>query len=999
MSKFSQSRLDIALGQVIRGNLGNAATALATGGSGLVGPQRESLADRIFGKEVSFAKEAFSVITNPLVMIGVALHLRFPIPKAGRIFEFAEQLTGINRKFIPFINKFETFFDKFKGTEIADTALEIAGQSKRFEVRVNEKLGRAIDGWETASGRAFNQTVDQFRIFARMDGLDQAGNKMWRNFGDSSLGDRLYKPLPFSAADTVLVSDLRQVNKEVFEEVVGAARAAGVKDSAIIRNLNDHGMAAKSLKDINELPNFIAHVQTRGGNDLIQRMQKVVTQTLSDPAAARAAVREAPVLSKSLKVRRNAMIPDLAELKVAEEAGLLTPGALSHLTQLKATTPNLREFSMKTSKVMSVYTHSMSKTFAFETLGLGKRLAQQTVALKAAGTPGSTTMAASLEETFIPLLKGRKSLQEYRRGIEYGGMKLATLQYLEQFDKNSFVGKLSHKMKDLLLTRDKSLDDTIAGHFFHTTLGLNPASAAMNLTQNFSTTATVVGIQPVSEAMLRVSRKFTPFLKTTTTDRAKLAKMIRTEFSEFSKSGIDINPLVAEMANLNREIGRTSGNAGLTRKALDKASDVSMFMFGRSELWNRLVAFEAGLIKATRDGLGEFAGQTGKLARRAFAKQLTEITQFAGDPALGVPEIMANLPKTVRQFLQFPTRFANFVVGSTTFGSKADALKAPIPFLQGRNLGTIGRMALFSGLLSEGSRQFLGTDLSKFTAINAFPTPLGFGAIPGLPIVPPAIAVGLTLAADITQGDFEDTKRNLPLLAPFGGLTLARLGQAGMPGLRKVARFAGRDTADYGSRNPDGTINVFDPRGNLKFQLTPTQIWMRAMGLPVGDVQAEGEFRKQLAAGRENMRGVKRDWMTKWLGNDYPGAKRIADGFEQAFGVPLQVRSSDIKAAQHRRAMTRLQGEINRSPKEVRVQLKQALRLLDSQTMAGLVGLGADPAFFDGVPPLDPTTTAFGQLLGQSAPPTRGASAFGSSVAPQSQSVGLGTLFGTGIGR
>lgn len=990
MAVFQPTRSQEALGALSRGRLGEAASVLV-GRPTSAAPV--TLADRFFGPADSFAKKAFNVITDPFVLFGLALHLKFPVVPADQVFTFSDKVARAGRTFIPGLNRLSSFQNKFRGEPVGRTFEEILSRNIQFKTNYATRVGETIARWESATGKPWD-TMQQIRFGLALEGADRPGNAMWRAFRGRAVAPSLVRPggLNLGDADKAFIAEIRGVQRDTFQTVIETAKKNGTLDASFMKQeFRAQGFAAGSMNDIEELKDFFPHIQSRGSS--VERdINRIITAAQTDAQVARRATiaNAENALAPGAKLRRNQMIPDLNDLELVQDS--LAPGALDFLKARVASSPDIRQFSLRSAGVLSTHGHTMARMESFLTSGLGKKLVAETDVLRKSGNAGAI-MAHSMDNTFLPGLLGRKSIPEAMQGFEWGGIQNASLNWLQtQSQAAGPAGKFAGKMRDLLLKNGSVRPGSAtAAYFFHTTLGLNPASAVLNLTQNFTTTANILGPRVTAEAMAKVSQKFTPLLKTL--DRTKIDDVLANEFPDFIKSGLNPTPYVEEVLQLSREIKSTAGSPNFARRAFSKAKDVSMFMFQRSELWNRLVAFEAGRMKWVRDGAKVFEGKTGAAARIGFAKRITETTQFAGDPLLTLPEALQDITPALRQFLTFGTRFAEFV-GSTAgaLGSGAKSIGGNIPFVSGRNPGTLGRLALGYGLVSEGSRQFLGTDLTRFSAGGAIPTSSGFGAFPALPLVPPVVSVAGALAVDFARdgGPGKETSRIVPLLIP-GGIEATRLGAIGVPGLQALTRFVGRSTANYQEVGPDGKVDVFGPSGGLEARLTPFQLYARAAGLPVGDLQATQELRDRIRKVAPAARQAKALYLTAVLNNDMGTAQQLAEQFQASFGVPLQVKPADIRRERKRRSTPRLLREIKRMPREVQEGFLNAMRILEAQTGANdLTGSELQPA------PLQPAQ-AFGQGRPTGAGPSGGGSLGrrgGQQGPPQTRSIDLGTLAG-----
>lgn len=985
MSRFQPSRSQLGLGALAGGDLRQALRAGFDPNA--LPPGSLTLADRIFGEENTFLKRTFNVVTDPLILAGMLLHLKFPIPHTKDFFNFGPKVAGIGREFIPGTPRFLPFWNQFRGWPVGKLFEDMLTLKTRTNERFAEQAGTAIAKWTAGTGREFGLR-DQIRIALSKGGFDRPGNPMWKGFRGDRVASSVARRINLAPADTTLIKDLRKLDDDFFDSVIKPAQAKNLGPEAL-QTLRSQGIA-DGLDDIKKQPFYWPYVQASGPRNIERDLAALIKSAPTEAEVAKRATQAAAesVLAPSARIKKFQMLPSIQDLEQVED--LLQPGALDFVRGRIAANPDLRQFSLRTLPVLTTQGHSLSRMAAFTTSGLGGKIRAATIEMEKNGGPNGKFLAQAVNNTYLPLALGKKTMADVNHSLQWGTMMQSTLGMMQDLSKQpGLIGKLGGKFRDLLLRNSSIKPGTeAAAYFFHSTLGFNPASAALNLSQSVATMG-LVGVTPVAEAMARVSSKFAPLLGTL--DELKLRKILQKEFPDFIESGLDPNPFIREMLRTGREFRLSSGAPTKARKALESFKEVSLFAFQRSELFNRLTAFEAGLIKAAKDGVRS------PIARRDFALKVTQATQFAGDPLLSFPEILLGLPKVLTQFTSFPLRAAE-LVGSTAqaIGSGAQAVGGRIPFISGRNFGTLGRLSLAAGLLSEGSRQFIGTDLSRFSFSDALPTPREFGAFAPFPIIPPAVGLAGALASDfVGDGGFAETRRALPLLVP-GGTALARLSETGLPGTRPVARFLGRNFADYQAPGPDGRVQIFNKKGNTVARLTPFQIWMRALGLPVGDLQAANELQGQLARNKEVTQQFRRDFTGAILDNDYAKGRRLQETFEKQFGVPLQVRQTDINRARQRRQSSMLQRQIKSLPPEIRAQFQKALQILEAQSAANFLSTGGSPDFIDGILPANPTEPSAGSQLGGLGGLTGTAPITGGGGPPQSRPIRIGSLFSGG---
>jgi hypothetical protein len=316
------------------------------------------------------------------------------------------------------------------------------------------------------------------------------------------------------------------------------------------------------------------------------------------------------------------------------------------------------------------------------------------------------------------------------------------------------------------------------------TLGFNPRSALVNLSQNVNTLA-YVGEKYVVEAG-----------KMLLTDHARAKEL-------FAETGI-----AREVPNVLTEGGKSAG--------LEVLNNAARFMFNNVELGNRKIAFIAGYLKGKDAGIKR--GLT-KEALEAFAKkkgmETVHETQFRYGK-LGMPKLFwSPVGRVAFQFSSYPLKQIRFLyrlmkndpvalikyIGYTTGINYTLQEFLDIDLSNALGVGiTWGE--LFSAIKSAGEGDTKGALRHLKQTVE-----LGSGLLPSGPGPVASGLLSIAEAAGQGKGMQQLGKELMPIMA-------ARLIEA---------YTAVRDSSD-------GEYPVKDTKGHLKYRLTGKQLFQRTFG-------------------------------------------------------------------------------------------------------------------------------------------------------------------------
>jgi len=585
-----------------------------------------------------------------------------------------------------------------------------------------------------------------------------------------------------------------------------------------------------------------------------------------------------------------------------------------------------------------------------------------------------------LRDTYIPALLGRMTYDQANRSQMWTARVKRWYDWLDNpdtFSKHIPEG-IRSTLKGMLLddrgnpTR-APMNRTIAGYLYTSALGANPASAVRNLFQLTLTTGPVLGAKytgiGIEKAMTKAGKYYNMRAQGLTHQEA-FAKA----FAEYQKAGISHSPVIDETVGrslssvwdryANPQEGFGLQDRSELKKLVGKGQQALMALFSTSENAVRLVTFEGAMAKGLKDA-SEMASMQGvrksaaeiQAAAVNFARRAVEETQFVSGLS-NTPYALIDKSPVWRQFMHFGARLTEFAtdtswkIGAGMPG--AQGVKVPgLEWLysaaerKGLNPGTFARMVLWSELAGRLGYEALGVDLSQSLITGALPTPKGMGAFAPWSLLPPAASLIGAPALDIARGrgDWEETKKALPLLLPGGIGGMRALGV--IPGAASAAKaFGVRNYVDYKKPTPDGRYPVFTPEGNLVSYMTMGQIFLMGTGMAEGGsaFQTEQDLYRFLIANRDRIRETKRNYVQSVVQGDIAAADAIDQDFQQSLpGVGTMrdwVSENDFENEHTRRTVTRLEKILDTLPPQVRPMYAQALQsALMASGNAELLGL------------------------------------------------------------
>lgn len=596
----------------------------------------------------------------------------------------------------------------------------------------------------------------------------------------------------------------------------------------------------------------------------------------------------------------------------------------------------------------SGYLSSVAKAHAWHGTGLGQEIDTLMKSPQARAVFHEAPYLESyLKDDLLPHARGIKSYKQMQRSLNFSVQKEKIYNWIQ---KTPFVeSALGTKTKDWMLnyfgqgpksiTAD-ALSAQISHTFYLSTLGANISPASKNLLQNFITTMNVPGIgaQGLYRGLMGVGKHEGALVKMQRyvgmiSKGIPPAEAFRKAFPEYVKDMGEGSKILETM--MAGEVGREGYTKLLAPGgAWDKVKAGMLMPFSTSEAFNRITGYYAGrnshifhnagrLAKASAEEAGKILAEAGQVGQ-----SLTMVSHFTGGP-LGVPKAIMNLPSAARQYMMFPLRYAGYLHGSLRMGADPNKL----------DWGTIGRTLTGSTAAYIGARNMLGVDLSGSLATGALPVPTYENApFYPFPLVPPVAALAGTLGKAVLTGDPSQLGAAAAMVLP-GGI-----------GIRRAYKALHPRYADYENKTEDGRIPVYNSDHALVGTLSPTQMFLRSIGIRTVDQGAETGAAEWLAKNRDRIRGYRREYLEALASNDLRKADKVNADFRKAYPEmgDIQVKKSDIKAVRNRRETSRVNRIANGLPSAYRPIFSQILNdaaMSETIKNIGTTDLGAIPQF------------------------------------------------------
>lgn len=471
----------------------------------------------------------------------------------------------------------------------------------------------------------------------------------------------------------------------------------------------------------------------------------------------------------------------------------------------------------------------------------------------------------------------------------------------------------------------------VASTLYATHLGFNVGSALINMLQPLTMVSGQLGIGHVLNGYREgfsalgsyLSKRYSKYGMRAIT-QAERSALVREAVPNAELLGLDIGQL-SQVDRLAFERGARFGNESRVEKYLN----FSMGLFSNMEIVNRVTT--AGAVTSAYKAAGR-AAEVGGASWSRNVRNLVNETQFGSGPLNTPLAFMSDDPRFTRfggvlsnplsrMFLSYPLRTLTGSVYSSRFiGGEGSWKPAVQSFIRGMGV---------SAALFESGKNLLGVNLEK-AGLFAGVTDL----IPGFrggrfddresPIpIPPIVDIPYSLAKAISTDDKVLLANTLSRVNPLGGIALGKALGA-LPSL-PVIGFLQKNTVDWSSPLPDGSVPVFDANHNLISYQRPASVVLRAFGLDAGTQQDEADRNRYIRSQITEIRDYRRrasDALIEGRQRDY---QSIEAEFERRFKMPLVITPQQIAASRESRITPRVERTFKSLPSNLKPLYQQYL--------------------------------------------------------------------------
>lgn len=365
--------------------------------------------------------------------------------------------------------------------------------------------------------------------------------------------------------------------------------------------------------------------------------------------------------------------------------------------------------------------------------------------------------------------------------------------------------------------------------------------------------------------------------------------------------------------------------------------DLPLKLFQKAEELNRIVVAEAGMKWYQR-----LARETGlRMTPDEVFDQVStmqSLVNFNPNPTTQFRAFQQGFFSNpmMRMFLQYPLRsVSNILVSQQLGGGVREVGFGPLKFDAPAWFADTSRVLGMGAVTYEIGKNMLGLNLSAGLGGAALTQLPGQVALTGLPM-PPVVDIPLKLSASILEQDRQAFQDVVFRLVP-GGLALQKALGA-LPALPGGGNFGiiQSQYADWGNRNEQGMVPVYNSDGMLQGFDSPFSLVMRGIGADFKKHKSPQEATKFLLANRAQMVDLRRKYKDAVLGNNMSAAQAIEAEYRKRYGVPMTVKPGEWDRAVQMREVSVSERMLDTMPEEVRGMFQQTLQGPAYATAMGL---------------------------------------------------------------
>lgn len=829
-----EQRLGQAAQNVLSGDLAGAYESILRPDN--LTPQERDAFLRRMGLNKGPYADAFRALTNPALIISLALSFAFPVPSAKAMFKVAKRVGGMTGKF-PFLGKLTSAFSLFRGTDVPDILTRIVRNKSEFHDWMLTGFRKHLDEFQAVAGRLPSMR-EQVLVGAWLDGLHKPLRRFQGKAGRIAIGkgaaravlDPVGTLMPdleakMGAPLLKLAQGFRGTLDNAWGRMLGEVTNRKALARALAR-LRKQGFADPDMQSILEWASNPKKIMDYFPRQILRTEEeskyllKLLTDKSMDKRIYAKALQKQMMtwVSPRLKRRQGAPIPYLNDLHVVWDA--VDPKAYNRLSEVvkarilshasKAGIGDAaihqfkemplhkvlgefqnhlqpaesqrfafaladkmpKQYSLRAMPVLSRYSHSTSSTYAWTLKGGGEEMAEMVQQARVAGKFDARGLSRA-EMLENTYIPIAMGRGTYKQAIKSQLWDQYMTRAIGWLDSSKVRGVLGDKLTDTLKTTMETQRHNLSY------LNLNRSAASFFYLSTLGLNAGA-SIDNLFQFVLTTA----PTVGPVTAARGGYSAVKK--FQKYFSLRLGSKKLAHDAAM--REAFKEFAEAGLASTPLtDEVIQNTM-----QNAYELAALPGGGLIKGAdrikRAMMSMFSSSETFVRVATFEAGMLHATKGglkakeAIEHARRIVDISqftpgpAGTPYALLGLTPLPRQLAQFPARIAEFAtSTALTLGSGERSIMGYNPGTLARMVAGSIIATEvGS--MLGMDVGDALLGGAVPTfqEASTGKPFGIiPVVPPMFQILGTAASGLTSGDFTELMRSTPLLVP-GGVAAAK---------------------------------------------------------------------------------------------------------------------------------------------------------------------------------------------------------------------------------
>lgn len=161
-------RFDIALTNAVTGNFAGSGRALIAPDT-LAPAERQRAVERLFGiTDPGPLKELIATTTNPTVILGGILTLKYPIKLSRNYLSESEQFNKGLRRLLPIYDHIADFGELYRGTPLPKLLYKLGERTHHFHKQATDMLNAAAEDYYKVSGKIADAVSERRVVYERL---------------------------------------------------------------------------------------------------------------------------------------------------------------------------------------------------------------------------------------------------------------------------------------------------------------------------------------------------------------------------------------------------------------------------------------------------------------------------------------------------------------------------------------------------------------------------------------------------------------------------------------------------------------------------------------------------------------------------------------------------------------------------------------------------------------------------------------------------------------